>query len=229
MHNMTRRLAIIAALGALGATSTTRAATLNFDLNRAGDALYSGTALAPDPGTTWNEIVAGAAMTVSGALDSTGAPTSVGMTVTPFDGDATPRAWSNGSNGSPNPADLMSEYLYPGNGTQYSVTVSGLAAGSYSLYVYAHGDQPNQTSLITVDAANGGASASTGETGADWRDIYSADGPPAVTLPATVDGSGALTFTTSYLNGFQVMPVPEPGVTLLAGFGLLGLARRRRR
>ena len=53
------------------------------------------------------------------------------------------------------------------------------------------------------------------------------------------NGSGVITMTSHSdnsipndvrigLNGFQLVSVPEPSTALLAGFGLLGLVRRRR-
>lgn len=213
--------------------------TINLDLNRDDNSpTYSGVGVAPDSGTTWNSIVPadydpGAsepAPSITNVLDSTGAATSATITISVPDGNF--NIWSNDSNGNPTPTDLMAEYTYS---NVYTVSVSGLAPGSYNLYAFGQGDQDSQSGSFELAVANGGASSGPADlTGdANFRDITRPDGLGLTyhVLSGTVDGSGVLEFSTptgGYINGFQVEQVPEPSVALLGGLGILSLLRRRR-
>jgi hypothetical protein len=127
-------------------------------------AAYSGTAAAPGSGTVWNNFTAQttASHTLSNVSDASGAGTACDVTVA--SSSAPMKSWTQTSLGNPNPSGLMSDYFF---GNTYTVTVSELPAGNYYLYVYAHGDQANQTSTVTVSAANGGGSATTSSTGTE--------------------------------------------------------------
>jgi pectin methylesterase-like acyl-CoA thioesterase len=186
-------------------------ANLNVDIDQGSS--YSGTAAAPGDGTVWNLISAQStsSFTLANVLDSKGKTTPQDVTISSSGGDI--RSWNNTTLGNPNPSALMSDYLF---GHTYTVTVSELPAGNYFLYVYAHGDQANQNSTVTVAAANGGGSGTTATTGTEYRNLSTAGalGYSFLKFQPTVGASGTLSFTTTYLNGFQLIEYPKPVITL---------------
>jgi pectin methylesterase-like acyl-CoA thioesterase len=190
--------------------STTQGAqTINVDMDHG--AIYTGTAAAPDTGTKWNSI--SAAGTLSPVLDSQGNTVS-GVAIA-FSSSGTVHIYNDTAAGNPNPSALMSDYTY---GATYTLTITGLTPNqAYGLYAYSHGNVDNQTGTITLAAANGGAGASTSQTGdsSNFRNIYMyGKGYDYVVLSGTADGSGALTFTVvNYLNGFQLQKLVAPTIT----------------
>lgn len=187
--------------------------TLNLDVNKYSSDVYSGTAAAPDAGTNWNQFTVPAASTytMANVVDSAGNVTSNSIT---FSRASNFSVWANASSsGNPNPSLLMRDYLYGGG---YTVTVSNLPAGIYILYAYAHGDAAGQTSAVAVDAANGGVSGSTTDTG-EFLNIYQAGAlsNSYLALSGNVGASGNFKFTTAYLNGFQLQYVSAPAISAL--------------
>lgn len=182
----------------------------NVDVNTSAGGNYSGLAIAPGDGIVWNSFVSGSGSALGNILDSSGATTITDIAVASSGGFS---QWSNASaaNGAPNPAPLMQDYLF---GNTYTVTVSSLPQGSYQLYVYAHGDQDNQTSTITLGASNGGGSKSTTTAGGNtFRNAFStgAEGIAYVKFAPTVAANGTLQFSVGpYLNGFQLVQVLDP-------------------
>jgi len=202
----------------LSATGFAHAGTINVDINRSNTPNYSGVGVAPDTGTVWNSLVAptAASFTQNNLSDSAGNSTASAVTITRNNGQ-TIKTWDDATAGNPNPADLMREYLYQG---PYTVTLTNLAPGAYTLYVFAHGNNTGQNSTITLDAANGGAGGTTIDTGG-YRDILQpgAAGSTYLALGGTVGASGIFTFTTSsHLNGFQLYQHPA-NPALPDGFG----------
>jgi polygalacturonase/pectin methylesterase-like acyl-CoA thioesterase len=178
--------------------------TLNLDINTSSGNNYSGTAIAPGSGMFWNSFLVPAApsLTLTGVRDSSNNVTMASITISNNNG-ANFSSWDNsGGGGNPNPLALMRDYLFGG---PYTVTISNLPAGIYDLYVYAHGDNTGQASAVTIDAANGGVSGTTTDTG-EYRNIYQtgAEGNSYLRLPGVVGSSGVFTFTAIYLNGFQL-------------------------
>lgn len=199
---------------------------LNVDFD--GGSPFSGSAAAPDSGTVWNTISAvdASSQTITNARVGTGSVSPFDITVS-ASGDSM-STWSAGSPGNPTPENLMSDYLY---GNIYTITVEELPAGSYALYVYAHGDAASQASTVTVAAANGGGSGTVGDSGDQYRNIFTsgAEGYSYLRFEPDVDGSGVLEFTVSggtngtgngYLNGFQLVRVADPYVAYVEAFGL---------
>ncbi len=176
---------------------------------------HSGTAAAPDSGTVWNIFPEMSEMshTLTDVASTTGASTPVDVAVTTTSGDGF-KVYTQGSLGNPNPVGLMGDYAYGGT---FSVTVSDLPEGSYQLYVYAHGDQADQGSLVTISAANGGGSATAGQTGSQYRNLETsgAEGYSYLRFDPVVGVDGTLEFTvgsgtSGYFNGFQlVVPTEE--------------------
>lgn len=180
---------------------------INVDVNT-GATSHNGPAAAPGNGPHWNGI----STTTTSLADlwaADGAATPVDLLVTSSGGFS---AWSNATNGSPNPVLLMQDYYF---GNTYAVTLSALPAGSYRLYVYAHGDQDSQTSIITLAPANGGGTTGTVQAGASgaFRDVFAtgAEGVAYVKFDAVVGETGTLQFSSgNYLNGFQLVQLSDP-------------------
>jgi len=186
-------------------------ANLNVDIDRGSS--YTGTAAAPGDGTIWNKIAAQStkSFTLSDVLDSKGKSTPHNVTIS--SSGTSISTWTNSTLGNPNPSALMSDYMF---GNTYTVTISELPAGNYFLYVYAHGDQANQNSTVNVAAANGGGSGITANTGTEYRNLYTAgaEGYSYLKFQPSVGAAGTLSFTTTYLNGFQLIEYPKPVITL---------------
>ena len=192
-----------------------KADCINLDINKGSSPTHSGTAVAPDAGTFWNSLVSPAASTITltDVKNSANVATGVDITITRTNGGNF-SAWDDATaaTGNPNPVALMREYLYGG---PYQVTCASLAPGAYTLYVFAHGNAANQNSTVTLAAANGGASGTTGNTGTEWRNLLTtgAEGYSYLKLSGTTDASGTLSFTTTVnLNGFQLLPTPPPAI-----------------
>jgi pectin methylesterase-like acyl-CoA thioesterase len=179
---------------------------LNVDVNNSAANNYTGLAVAPGDGLVWNGITTGAP-NLTDLLAASGEPTTVDLAVTSSGGFS---AWSNTTNGAPNPLLLMQDYYF---GNTYTATLSSLPPGSYQLIVYAHGDQDAQTSTVTVSAANGGGTKGTAANGGAFRDAFAtgAEGVAYVKFTPTVGAAGTLQFSSgNYLNGFQLVQVIDP-------------------
>lgn len=179
--------------------------TINFDVNR-GAGTYEGTAIAGGTGTRWNgwgdSTLGAGPYSVNNVLDSHGNVLSSVQIV--VDG-ATCRSWSvtDPSAGNPNPLLLMQDYIWEG---MHTISISGLSAGDYDLYVYAHGDVGGQYSTVTLDEDNGGEMASTSDL-EEYRNIFQTNAldNSYIVLPCTVaEGASTVVFTSQYLNGFQL-------------------------
>lgn len=182
----------------------------------AGATAYAGTAVASDPGTTWNELLGSSSVTsytVSTVLASNGT-TIPGVALAVSSTDTQIRSYAASSPGNPNPLNLMRDYFFGGN---FTISLSGLPQGNYFLYVFAHGDQANQNSTVTVAAANGGGSGTTSATGSDNRDLFAAnaEGYSYLKFTPVVGATGSLSFgTTGYFTGFQLVPYPAPVIAI---------------
>ena len=218
---------------------TASAATVNIDFNstqNGGGITYSGLAAAPDTagaGALWNGFsnnTFGNIPNLGGTnlLDSTGAVTTVGITVGTHGG---------GYSGSGNA--LLNDYLYlEGAATSSSFTLSGLSASdSYNVYIYSTGDVSGQGGAFSFGAT-------TLTTSANPRDgtNFILGNNYVVFSGVTPDGTGSATFnwvfngvsanSSTALNGIQIVSVavPEPSAaSLLIGSLGMGLLVRRRR
>jgi pectin methylesterase-like acyl-CoA thioesterase len=182
----------------------------NVDVNTLIGNNYTGLAVAPGGGTTWNSFISGGTNTLANIADSTGAATPTSVAITSSGGFS---QWSNtaAGTGTPTPTLLMQDYLF---GNTYTVTMSNLPQGTYQLYVYAHGDVDNQTSTLTLGASNGGGTKFTTTSGGNtFRDTTAtgAEGIAYVKFAPTVSAAGTLQFSVGpYLNGFQLVQVIDP-------------------
>lgn len=126
-------------------------------------------------------------------------------------------------------------------------TLNGLAPhGNYTLYFYGAGTSLGQGASLTMDAANGGASAATNaDTTSEYYSVFGADGITPVpageswnVLSFNADANGSATFSAlasettgaikPSLDGFQIQTaVPEPASLGLLALGALALRRRK--
>ncbi|MES2920337.1 MAG: pectinesterase family protein [Verrucomicrobiota bacterium] len=181
----------------------------------AGATAYSGTAVAVVPGSTWNQLPGSASpsYTITNVLAATGS-TVAGVNLTVASSGSGISTYGADSPGNPNPLNLMRDYFF---GANFTLSLSGLPQGNYYLYVFAHGDQPNQNSTVTVAAGNGGGSGVTSATGTDNRDLFApnAEGYSYLKFTPTVGAAGTLSFTANgYFTGFQLVPYPAPAFTV---------------
>ena len=214
----------------LNFASTAPGLTINYEISGAVGDHYSGIAVAPDHGTVWNAGLIDGASAVSLILnvtDSKGVSLPGHVIVVQKAGGTNLTSNTQTSLGMPNPLLLMQDYLDGGN---FEITLGGLAQGSYLLYVFAHGDEANQNSTVTLHVANGGAVGTTGDAGTDYRnlDATGAEGYAYLKFQhVPVAADGLLIFNAmGYLNGFQLvkeeLPVirTQPPVELTAYVGL---------
>jgi pectin methylesterase-like acyl-CoA thioesterase len=198
-----------AMLAAIALSAIANAATtINVDMDHG--PTYSGTAAAPDSGGKWNSLSAAGTLTT---VQDSQSNTLAGVTIT-FASSGSVNIYYDATSGSPNPSALMSDYTF---GATYTLTIAGLTPNQpYGLYAYSHGNVDNQTGTITLGAANGGASASTKQTGdtGNFRNIYMyGQGYDYVVLNGNADNSGTFTFTVAnYLNGFQLQKLSAPAI-----------------
>jgi len=130
-----------------------------------------------------------------------------------------------------------------GPNTTWEFDFTGLTANlTYDLYFYGSGTTTSQGVIGTLGAANGGATANILGI-ATPTTIFNGDQSGVVSqgtgwgeLIGTADGSGNLSFIASrstqgsfFLNGLQIVGVPEPATGALFGLGALGFAWMYRR
>lgn len=182
-------------------------------------------AAAGTPGV-WNAIPIGSQPLVT-LLDIAGLPTSATYTST---GDGGGVGFLNPTN-TGDFALLLNDANNVGNGVSSLYTISGLTPGEYRVFTYAVAPQGDTAStFITV---SGTSSAGTQEvTGPmpgnqlilgvthSMHDVF-------VAGTLTIKAEGA--FPTSYVNGFQIVAVPEPSTCALLFTGLAMIARHRRK
>lgn len=162
--------------------------------------------------------------------------------------------YGNGNN-SANTAAARAGWIGGGTataGTALGLRVDGLAAGDYRIYVMGSNTNSNFSALPMSIHTTAGASSSTFTFSSVTAEGISnprfpssnptgyntfIDGENYVAVDVTVaDGESLFlaaagnvsTETRGFLNMVQIVPIPEPSAALLAGVGLLALARRRR-
>jgi hypothetical protein len=209
-------------------TGSAHATLINVDMNTDVSPTFTGSGVLG--GGTWNgvAVTGNTITTASNLLDSTGAATTVDLTLSSanlsnFDA-------VNGNNGPAN--DLLRDYGSSGGYVNIVVTISGLLpSASYDLVSYNAGDNTSQGTSIS--------GAISGTTTSAQRTSY-VEGVNYIRGTAISDGSGSLSFTVAdngtqfaMINGLQISgTVPEPSsLTMLAAVlvGLLAYVWRRRK
>ena len=160
------------------------------------DALQTGAAVLGTNGDLWNAAVGN----ISALVTSVGAPaTGIGLT---FGGSGV-YTDSGGTAMDATTTPLMEDYAYGYTGAtpKVSVSLTGLTVGStFTLVVYAAGDNVGQGTSLTLSGASGGNSASTLNTSATSRQISQGNGVAYQTYTGKVT-NGTLTVTATELSG----------------------------
>lgn len=112
-----------------------------------------------------------------------------------------------------------------GIGSLDTFTITGLAAGTYQVYVYAWA--PDSATFVTSSIVNGSPAQTSGGA---WPGGFAA-GTTHNAFNVTLGAGQPLIINTSVTSGFGTLNgiqiIPTPGA--LAAFGLAGLAASRRR
>lgn len=203
---------------ALLVNGSTQAALINVDFNGGSyqngvpnGPTQTGGAIVGAAGDLWNGFIDDAPSVRTGEplIDSTGALTAVTLDYNAgFNYDS--MSWGTSpfvTAGSP-VADLMVEFIGAGAGTTASLTVHGLSAGQYDLYLYSAPDSGNAQSRVTTFHVNG----LTASVGPNNGSSVLTEGTNYVHLVPTVAADGLLNITfdggtgEGDLNGFQLRP-----------------------
>jgi hypothetical protein len=233
-------LAGIAAAAMCGA-SQAHAQLVNFDVpGGARGTNYSGAAGTGSAGDDWNAIVT-SGMTSSAVYAGGGAST---VTLTESGGG------NYGATGGSGVLALTSPFYTENNGGSISLTLGGVADGTYNLFLYdSNGVNANRGGTFTVDgnnlstvnstSGNGQSSAFIlGQNYVEFTDLSVTTGSISISLaanpvitPGQTDYTGAN--NEADFNGLQLQsavstPEPSTWASMLLGLGFLGLVMRQR-
>jgi len=205
----------------------------------------SGPAVVGSAGDTWNLFgnlqtnSTGYLTNAATIKDSSGATVSgVSMTLA-INTASQPLSGYSSANYNPNPAAIMQNYIYDGNGDYFTVVFNGLPTSKpYLIYGMGTGNAQTQGTTWWADTANGHANATctanfTSGTPLGTRDATQATNQDVcwVQIPATTTAAGALTFRVcklgatesggvvsggsgrAYLNAFQLQPASAPVIS----------------
>jgi hypothetical protein len=224
----------------LGSIPANAGAVVDVQFRPLSGAVYIGAgAVVGMAGDVWNSLTTNDRLAPITLVDSAGNPTTDQMT------------WSvqymvshlpNSGFDSTIYQNLMDNYLaVVSNEPASTITLTGLAAGNYDLYIYTQGDYASAGRMLTVGVS--GLSSETSSSTVATASTF-IEGQNYLLFTPTVSSGGTLTMTLSNpagsneadMNGFQLVEVapssaPEPSSLGMTTFGVLGglFALRRRR
>lgn len=231
--------------GALALTCTPfsgSAQTLfNVDAGTGSSPTYTGAAVLGSSGDLWNAYggQAWGPHNVVTIFDSTGS-SAAGVTLDVWNYYG---SWGSTGGTTPNPSDLMQDYINAfgsGDGFPIRVELANLpASAAFNLVVYSAGDAAGQSGTISLATDNTFTTIlQTAATTAASRDISAGAGVAYQVFSGTTSASGTIDFqianTSDWhsFNGLQLelTAVPEPSTAALGIVGtlLLGWYRRPR-
>jgi len=174
---------------------------------------YSGTAAAPDTGTTWNSVNVQTGVTSQALVDSNGGSTAVTLTMgASYDGSGSADTMAGST------YDTLMRDNTHNNGVS-GITLSGLTDGTYDFWGYT----PYGLGAMTLTS---GANSVTG-TEPGYFDNNGTLAKATEHLQITVTGGSLTIKSTHRMSGFQLMP--EPATMALLGLGGLGVLLGRKR
>jgi hypothetical protein len=215
---------------------------LNPGTNQA-DILASIVGIAPDTGTVWNDysvVMTNNVISATGAvppgdsrsnlLDSTGAATTIDITLTSgFFRAFNPAATTSYNN-------VSREWIFGSEGATGVITVTGLELNAtYDFYLLVGNTFGSTFSIgANSESVSGIATPTANPAFADWT-----EGVEYAKITGTADGLGNLVISVGdnsaatngggSISGMQIVAIPEASSSLLLLGSLLGLGLRRRR
>jgi len=219
---------------------------INIDVQRSTSGSGSGVSAAGDDGPfsqsgspTWNVFNSTSGGSNLALNDSAGNATALTFSATASD------AWRNASWSSAEPNRVVYDYWNMGGGNPLPFSIANVPVGIYDLYVVANvaewSPSAEGQSTITVMGVDKVLNWTTSS-----GDLPSAGGWVEGTnyvkfTNITLESAGTILGSVSqivrsdtggnggaYLNGMQLVVVPEPSSLILVALGLLSLLRRRR-
>lgn len=171
-----------------------------------------------------------------GESSATATDQSVTATLTSSDGDLRGRS----DRGTPLPATLEDVWMdlafVSAQDARLNITLSGLAAGSYDITLYAYdpggslGGFTADVFLNDVDVADIEMTNKNTDPLTYGQQTITAvsDGLSDVVIGLQAQPDG-ISEGRAILNGIQIVPIPEPGSLALLGFSALAIIKRRHR
>lgn len=222
----------------LGSIPGNAGAIVDVQFRPSSGAVYVGPgAVVGAAGDTWNSFTTNNQAAPVTLVDSAGNPTSDQMT---WNVQYMVSHFPSSGFDSTTYKNLMDNYLAVINNAPTStITLTGLAAGNYDLYIYAQGDGASGGRMLTVGVTGLSSQTTTATVAAASSFVK---GQNYLLFAPTVGVDGTLTMTLSNpagsneadMNGFQLyetgLAAPEPGSFGMMALGVVGVlcALRRR-